>query len=289
VVPAGLTTGIAVSPVMWRTPVALAMSGGTLSALTGGRFIMGIGAGAVYQPRGRHQLGLPQVSALAMMRDYVTTMRALVAGERVDYEGEVVTLHGVRLGIDPPPRTPVYLGAIGPEMLRLAGELADGAALNWCTPQQIAWSRERVAEGAARANRDPAEVKVMEYIRVCVDDDVDGARRAYARSTMFYALGSRVPTERERSLGYRAHFERMGFADELARLDRMRERGASLDEVADAFPPELLLSVGYYGPAAGAAAAFRRLSQGLDIAVVRVVAARPGVDSVLAVMEACRP
>ena len=47
--------------------------------------------------------------------------------------------------------------------------------------------------------------------------------------------------------------------------------------------------VGYYGPAAGAAAAFKRLSQGLDIAIVRVVAARPGLDSILAVMRACRP
>ena len=65
--------------------------------------------------------------------------------------------------------------------------------------------------------------------------------------------------------------------------------GASADEVADAFSPELLRTVGYYGNAEGAAAEFRRLAEGLDIAMVRVVAARPGVDSVRAVMEACRP
>lgn len=289
VTPEGLTTGIAVSPVLYRSPVAFAMSGGTLSQMTGGRFIMGIGSGTVYRPLTRQAMGLPRTSALAMMRDYLITTRQLVAGQEVDYQGEVVSLHGVKLGISPPPKTPVYLGALGPEMLRLAGELADGACLNWCNPEQIAWSRERMAEGAAVSGRDPAEAKAVEYIRVCVDDDADRARRAYARATMHYALGGTVPSPRERRLGYRAHFERMGHAEELAVLDRMRQSGESNAKVAEAFSPELLQSVGYYGPAAGAAAAFRRLSQGLDTAIVRVVAARPGLESVLAVMRACRP
>ena len=289
VVPEGLFTGIAVSPVMYRTPIAFAMSGGTVSQITNGRFIMGIGSGGAYRPAARRALGLPRLSALSMMRDYLATVRALVAGEVVDYEGETVKLRGARLGVDPPPNTPVYLGALGPEMLRLSGELADGAALNWCTPQQVAWSRERIAEGARRAGRDPSEIQVVEYIRICIDDDVDMARRAFTRSLMGYALGARVPTDRERALGYRGHFERMGFADGLRELDEMRSRNAPRDDVTEAFPSELLRRVGYYGPAAGAAEAFRRLAQGLDTAIVRVVAARPGVESVRAVMEACAP
>ncbi len=289
VVPGGLTTGISVSPVMYRTPMAFAMAGGTVSDISGGRFIMGIGSGGSYRPRARRALGLPNLSTLALMRDYLATIRPLVAGDAVDYEGDTLTLREARLGISPPPRTPVYLGALGPRMLRLAGEMADGACLNWCSPEQIAWSREQVNKGAADAGRDPSEVKLAEYIRVCVDDDEDVARRAFAKATMGYALGASVPTERERQLGYRAHFERMGFADELAALDDMRRRGASADDVAEAFPPALLRSVGYYGNAAGAAAEFRRLAQGLDIAIVRVVAARPGIDSTRAVMDACKP
>jgi len=289
VVPAGLSTGIGVSPVLYRTPIAFAMSGGTLSQLTGGRFIMGIGAGGSYRPRTRQTLGLPQLSTLALMRDYLMTVRSLVAGEEVTYQGEVVTLRGVKLAISPPPHTPVYLGALGPEMLRLGGELADGICLNWCTPEQIAWSRARIAEGAARTNRDPQRVQVVEYIRVCVDDDVEVARRAFARATMGYALGQWVPTARERRLGYRAHFERMGYTEALTELDRMRQQGAAPDEVANAFPPEMLQQVGYYGTPEGAASAFRRLAQGLDVAIVRVVAARPGMASVLAVLQACRP
>jgi hypothetical protein len=81
----------------------------------------------------------------------------------------------------------------------------------------------------------------------------------------------------------------MGFAEELADLDQMRRQGASQDEVAEAFPVEVLQRVGYYGPEEGAAAAFKKLSQGLDMAMVRVVAARPGQDSVLATMRACKP
>ena len=55
------------------------------------------------------------------------------------------------------------------------------------------------------------------------------------------------------------------------------------------FPEELLRRVGYFGPAAGAAAAFRRLAEGLDTAIVRVVAVRPGTAAVRAVIEACMP
>jgi alkanesulfonate monooxygenase SsuD/methylene tetrahydromethanopterin reductase-like flavin-dependent oxidoreductase (luciferase family) len=289
VMPEGLTTGIGVSPVLYRTPLAFAMSGGTVSQLTGGRFIMGIGAGGAYRPRTRQTLGLPRLSTLALMRDYLLTVRSLVAGEEVTYQGEVVTLRGVKLAISPPPHTPVYLGALGPEMLRLGGELADGVCLNWCTPEQIAWSRARLAEGAARIDRDLRRVQVVEYIRVCVDQDVKVTRRAFARSTMGYALGQWVPTERERRLGYRAHFERMGYTEALAELDQMRQQGAAPDEVADAFPPELLRRVGYYGPPEGAATAFRRLAEGLDVAIVRVVVARPGMASVVAALHACRP
>ena len=289
VVAEGLTTGIAVSPVMYRTPLSFAMEGGTVSDITGGKFIMGIGSGGAYRPQARAALGVGRMSALALMRDYLSVIRPLVHGERVEYEGETTTLKGMRLGMRPAPETPVYLGALGPRMLEMSGELADGASLNWCTPEQIAWSRDRIAEGAAKAGRDPSEINVAEYIRICVDDDVDAARIALAKATMGYALGTSVPTERERQLGYRAHFERMGFTDELASLDEMRKKGASRDDVAEAFPAEILQSVGYFGKADGAAVAFARLAEGLDTAIVRVVAARRGVDSTLAVMEACRP
>lgn len=289
VIPEGLKTGISVSPVLHRTPVGFAMSAGTMSLLTGGRFILGLGSGLVYQPRTRHNFGLPRLSALAMMRDYLITTRALLAGETVNYEGPTVTLRDVKLDIKPPPATPVHLAALGPEMLRLAGELADGVALNWHTPKQREWARERIAEGAAKSGRDPTQIELGEYIRVCIDEDEDVARRGFAKGLVGHALGPRVPTDRERTMGYRAHFERLGFGDDLDALDQMRNEGASRDQIIDAFPEKMMRAVGYYGPAADAAKALRDLSLGLDIAIVRVLAARPGLDSVMATMRACRP
>lgn len=287
VVPGGLTTGIGVFPVAVNSPFGFAAAAGTLSKISGGRFILGIGSGQADLPNYRRTWGLRGTSTISLMRDYLTTIRTLLRGEPADYEGDFVSLHGARLGINPPQQTPVYLGALGPQMLRLGGECADGLCLNWCTSEQVAQSRKLVAEGADRVGRDPAGVKIAEYIRVCVDDDEDVARRAYARSMMSYAVGNAPPGTPARS--YRANFERMGFAGDLARIDDMRRRNAPQEEIIDAIPAAMCLAVGYFGKAAGAAEHFRKLAQGLDLAIVRVVAARPGVDSTRAVMKACAP
>jgi alkanesulfonate monooxygenase SsuD/methylene tetrahydromethanopterin reductase-like flavin-dependent oxidoreductase (luciferase family) len=204
----------------------------------------------------------------------------------VTYRSKHFSYQNVKLAIEPAPNTPVYLAALGPEMLRLGGELADGISLNWCSADMVAWSREIVNEAASTAGRDPSEIKLAEYIRICVDDDLEVARKAYTRAVMGYALGR---PGAKRPMGYRAHFERMGFADDLSRIDEMHGRNAPMDEVIDAFPEKLLRHVGYYGPAAGAAEAFRSLAQGLDCAIVRVVASRPGIEATRAVMDACKP
>ena len=235
-------------------------------------------------------IGAGKISALEMMKDYLVIMRTLLQGEKVSYNGTVATLTSGALAISPPPKTPVYLGALGPKMLQLAGEHADGAALNWCAPEQIAWSREQIAEGAEKGARNPADIKVSEYIRVCIDEDEDKARLTLAKATMFYALGAKVPTKRERKFGYRAHFERMGFTSELAKLDEMRTSGASRNDIAEAFPINLLQAVGYFGKPEGAAKELARLSKGLDNSIVRVVSSSPGtMDGTLKVLDACSP
>ena len=289
VVAGGLTTGISVVPVpIWTVP-ALATITGTLADLSGGKFILGIGSGSIHDPGYRQTFGLADISPIKLMRDYLVTLRGLLAGQAVTHEGPAVTLHNVRLGTPPTadgrPIAPVYLAALGPQMLRLAGEASDGAALNWCSAEQVDWSREIVAEGARKAGRDPREINMMEYIRICVDEDETVARRAFAKAVMGYALARGGEKQR----GYRAHFARMGFDAALSDLEDRRDRGTSADELADAFPDDLLHLVGYYGKATGAAAAFKRVAGSLDTAIVRVVPARPGAASVRAVMNACAP
>jgi len=285
VVAGGLRTGISVVPATFWTVPSLASAAATTAEITGGRFTLGVGSGDVHDLSQRTLLGLQEARPLALARDYLVTLRGLLAGQEVTYDGPTVRLNRLKLEFTFP-KTPVILGALGPRMLQLAGQAADGVGLNWCAPEQVAWSRERIAEGAALTGRDPREVKVIEYIRVSVDVDPDAARRAYMRALFRYAIARPgVP----KHLGYRGHFGRMGFEDALSDLEARRDRGATLEELYDAMPVELALHVGYFGPAPGAAAAFKRLSEGLDVALVRVVPARPTLESAIAVLEACQP
>jgi alkanesulfonate monooxygenase SsuD/methylene tetrahydromethanopterin reductase-like flavin-dependent oxidoreductase (luciferase family) len=158
--------------------------------------------------------------------------------------------------------------------------------LNWATPERIALSRERIDAGAARAGRDPGSVPMTMYIRVCIDDDVAAARRAFGAQVLGYAMG-RPGTPQ--SAGYRGLFAQMGFDAELNELEQQRDQGSKMPELVDAAPDEMLHAVGYYGPAAPAPAAFARLSAGLDETIVRIITARPGLEPVGEAMAALTP
>jgi alkanesulfonate monooxygenase SsuD/methylene tetrahydromethanopterin reductase-like flavin-dependent oxidoreductase (luciferase family) len=180
----------------------------------------------------------------------------------------------------------VYLAALGPQMLRLAGETADGALLNWATPERITVSRAQLDAGAARAGRGPGTVPMTMYIRVCVDDDVAAARQAFGAQVLGYAMGHRGTPQ---GAGYRGLFAQMGFDAELTELEQRRDRGAAMPDLVAAASDQMLQAVGYYGPAGPAPAAFARLSAGLDEAIVRIVTARPGLEPVGQAMAALTP
>jgi alkanesulfonate monooxygenase SsuD/methylene tetrahydromethanopterin reductase-like flavin-dependent oxidoreductase (luciferase family) len=247
----GLPSGIAVAPLSAWSLADLASASKETVERCDGRFTIGIGTGRIKD------------APIRAMREAIDELR-------------------VRL-----PRVPIYLGALGPQMLRLAGERYDGAALNWCGIEQVAWSRERVAAGARAAGRDPADITIHEYIRVCVDEDEQRARIAFAKMVMAYAL---VQPGGDKTKGYRAHFARMGFDEALTDLESRRKSGTSEDELARIFPVELLRRVGYWGGPDGARDAFLRLAEGLDIAVVRLVpAGRNDVEAARVAMRACAP
>jgi len=233
----GLATGVSVVPIARNPAPVLALAARTAHEMTGGKFVLGVGSGSISD------------RPIAAVRTYIDDLRETAKD------------------------VPIYVGALGPQMLALAGRHAEGAALNWCTPAQVVWSREQVGPRA----------KLIEYIRMCVDDDVAAARLALAKQILAYALLVRPSGTR----GYRSHFERMGFGPQLDELERKQAAGASEEELARAVPDELVTAVGYAGPASGAAAAFKSLSQGLDLAIVRVLVARQGdVAGVRATMRA---
>jgi 5,10-methylenetetrahydromethanopterin reductase len=265
----GLGAGIAVVPVLLRTPMAIAMAAGTLAEITGGAFTLGLGPASVEEYA--ELFGTPAHRPLALVRDYVLAVRALLSGESVTYQGETLVVRGGELAIAPrPPRVPIFLGAAGPRMLRLAGEIADGVVLNWCTAEEHARQRALVLEGAAMAGRPASDLTIGAYVRLCVDDDLAVARAGLARAAFPYVTGAPGYGE-----AYRRHFERMGFRSDYASPEEL--------------PDELLSRVGYFGPAAGAASALAELGASLDLLIARVVPARPGPEAVLAGIRAGIP
>ena len=287
-----LRTGISVVPLArtW-TVTAAAIQAATVGQIAGGRFVLGIGTGG-YGARFWASVGMPN-RPIAVMRDYLTVLQGLLAGDRVTYDGPALQVRGVSLAspTNPTPlaRVPIHLGALGAQMIRLAGEASDGALLNWATPARIAESRRLLDEGAARAGKDPSQVALTMYVRVCIDDDVDAARRALGAQVLGYAIGTPGGPIPPRDGGYRAAFTAMGFDEVLTELEQRRERGESFEALIEAAPDELLSAVGYYGTAGNAPAAYARLSEGLDETVVRVITARPGLEPVVAAMEALTP
>jgi alkanesulfonate monooxygenase SsuD/methylene tetrahydromethanopterin reductase-like flavin-dependent oxidoreductase (luciferase family) len=286
-----LRTGISVVPAvrMW-TPLGLAAQAATLAQLSSGRFVLGLGTGG-YGPEFWGSVGVAN-RPIAVMREYVTEVRALLAGENVTAGPDAIGAgslgwpRSASLGVTDLPPAPVYLAALGPQMLRLAGEVADGALLNWATPARIAVSRARVDEGIARAGREPGSVPMTMYIRVCIDDDVAAARQALGAQVLGYAMGRPGSPQ---DAGYRGLFAQMGFDEELTELEARRDKGAELPELVAAAPDDMLHAVGYYGPAAAAPAAFARLSAGLDETIVRIITARPGLEPVREAMAALTP
>jgi alkanesulfonate monooxygenase SsuD/methylene tetrahydromethanopterin reductase-like flavin-dependent oxidoreductase (luciferase family) len=247
----GLKTGIAVAPLSgWPVDDLAAVAKDTHRRCEG-RFTLGVGSGRV------------TAAPIRTMRDAIEDLRPRADG------------------------LAIYLGALGPQMLRLAGERYDGAALNWCSAEQVAWSRERVAEGARRAERDPRSVAIHEYVRVCIDEDESAARAGFAKMVLTYALAR---PDADKTKGYRGHFARMGFGSVLDDLESRQAAGASEDELAARFPDKFLRRVGYWGRPEGAREAFKKLAAGLDIAIVRLVPARRNDRAAARLgMEACAP
>jgi probable F420-dependent oxidoreductase len=184
-----VTIGAAATHFQPRHPVATASMALTLQALSGGRFVLGIGRAI---PLIWQSYGLPPASN-QVLADGLDIVRRLWAGETVSYSGPLGDFPRLRLGDVPdvaPP--PVVLTAIGPKSLQLAGKLFDGVLLHpFLTLEGQARSAEIVRNAAADAGREPASVRVYGMVVVaadCAPADVETRVRARA-VTYFNAPG----------------------------------------------------------------------------------------------------
>jgi alkanesulfonate monooxygenase SsuD/methylene tetrahydromethanopterin reductase-like flavin-dependent oxidoreductase (luciferase family) len=179
----------------------------------------------------------------------------------------------------------IYLAAVGPHMLRLAGRSADGAIPNYMDASQIAWARARLDEGARAVGRDPSAVNIAQFVRVSVHADPSVAREAIAKAAFAYALS----TPGEPRVGTYQSMVRMGIGPDLDRLEVLREQGVKGRALADACPDTVLERLGAWGTPASVLPRLRALCAGLDIAMVRPVTTVADFDAAVGAIRACAP
>lgn len=224
-----------VVPIQTQHPMQMAQRALTLSLASGGRFTLGLGM--THQAVTEGMWGIPWDKPVRRLNEYLDGLLPLLAGERADATGQTVTTRG-ELMISGAPRPDVYIAALGPQLLKLAGRRTAGTC-TWMTgPKTLA---DHVAptlrQAAADAGREDG-VRVAASLPVSVTDDVDAARKQAAEQ---FAIYGQLPS-------YRAMLDREGYAgpqdaaiigDEdtvRGRLDELRAAGVD-EYVAAAFDP----------------------------------------------------
>ena len=166
-----------------RNPAVIAATYLTLDDLAPDRIICGIGAW--WDPLAR-KVGINRTKPLLAMREVVTVVRDLLARKRVTYHGEFVHLDDIELdvvhGRKEPRNVPIYIGATGPKMMTMTGEIADGAVLNYLvSPQYNDGALAQLEEGARVAGRSLDDIDRPQLVVCSVDSDrkkaLDGARK----------------------------------------------------------------------------------------------------------------
>jgi 5,10-methylenetetrahydromethanopterin reductase len=149
----------------------------TLDDLAPNRIICGMGAW--WDPLAR-QVGIDRKKPLNAMRETITVMKKLLNMERVTFQGEFIHVDGIELdvvhGRREPRNIPIMIGATGDQMMELAGEIADGAILNYCVPLEYNdRALELLSNGAKRAGRRLEDIDRPQLIVCSVDEDHDKA------------------------------------------------------------------------------------------------------------------
>ncbi|MFN3973679.1 MAG: LLM class flavin-dependent oxidoreductase [Dehalococcoidia bacterium] len=220
-----------------RSPALMAMGAATLDEVSGGRFILGLGASGKIVIEQWH--GTPFQHPLQRTREYIEIIRIALSGERVNYQGRFFRLQNFRLAFTPRrANLPIFVAAMGPQNLRLTGELADG-----CIPFLPSRSRFRevylhpLEEGAKARGRSLKDVEVAPYIITAVSPDGAEAR-ALARAHVAYYIGGM-------GIYYNNLVRRYGYVEEAEAIrqawqQRDREKAARL--VTDAMLDDMALS-----------------------------------------------
>jgi F420-dependent oxidoreductase-like protein len=247
-----------VLPIYQRHPTAMAAAAATLAELTGGRFRLGIGV--AHQRTVEDMWGLSIEKPATAMREYATIVRTILEEGAVSFQGRRFSANSVYTAPRPP--VPIYIAALSPRMLELAGELGDGVSLWLCSPEYV----ERVVlphvtRGRERAGKPLEGFEIVASVPVFLTTGLEAARGAFRQTLATYAA---LPF-------YRRMLEASGFAEDLG---SGRFKDSSLDSLA-----------AFGGPEAAAGLIARYRAAGATLPVLGPSTA-PGTQSFESQMEA---
>ena len=244
-----IALGSAVFQIPGRSPALTAMTAATLDTLSGGRFRLGLGVSGPQVSEGWH--GVRFDKPLSRTREYIDVVRLALDRKVVAYEGTHYTLplpdgpgKALRLTIAPvQERIPIYLAALGPKNLELAGEVADGWLGVFVSSAHVADTLEHLRTGRARRGLDLTDFDVVATVPVVVGDDVEHCADAVRSYAALYigGMGSRAQNF------YQALAIRMGYGEAA---QQVQERFLARDYAgaAAAVPFEFVDATSLLGP-----------------------------------------
>ncbi|MEV4229445.1 LLM class flavin-dependent oxidoreductase [Streptomyces bobili] len=234
-----------------RTPMAIARAAITLSQITEGRFLLGLGPSGPQVIEGLH--GVPFARPLSRMRETVDIVRRAATGEKISYSGREyqVPLPGgegkpMRLSMRAEHDIPVYLATLSPKMLHLTGEIADGWLGTSFVPEGAKEAYfDHLDEGLAAAGRKRAELDICQGAEVAFADDEDALRTMVAgrKKELAFSLGGMGS---ESTNFYNKAYSRQGWAEVAADV-RTRWQAGDRDGAAALVTDEMVLATTLIG------------------------------------------
>jgi F420-dependent oxidoreductase-like protein len=233
--------GAAVLQIPARTPAMTAMTAATLDALSGGRFRLGLGVSGPQVSEGWH--GVRFAKPLARTREYVDIVKMAIARQPVSYQGEHYQLplpdgagKALKLGFHPPREAvPIYLAAVGPKNLELAGEIADGWLAIFFAPDAAGESLQHIERGRSKLGLGLTGFDVAPSVPVSIGDNLAWCADVIRPYAALYVGGM---GSKEQNF-YNQIAIRMGYADAAERIQELYLSGKKA-EAAEAVPQEFI-------------------------------------------------
>ncbi len=266
---------LSIVPVFTRPPAVFATSAMTLSHLAPDRVVIGMGTSSNVMIEGWY--GTPFHKPLTRVRETTQLLRRMLAGEKVDFQGETVSSRGFRLAMPVQGRVPIYLAALRPKMLELAGEIADGVILNFVPRDALPRLLEHVDKGAKRSGRRVEDLEIAQLVRTFVTRDVPRAENEFRGIAAAYFF---TPV-------YNKYLAWCGYEKEAAQIaEGFRKKDRAMTQ--GAFGTELIHNLALIGTAAECRAELDKYRKaGLNTAVIECTTADR--DDYLATIDAFTP